>query len=78
MSDPLPRALELARASRESADPMLHSPADLWHASQIVPTYDRAPLYRHAMIEAGYIVATSTGKPYAICPECGWEAVSDA
>lgn len=52
------------------------APNVLWDAAcrDATDEQDRRELYRHAMTEAGYIVAAATGEPYAICPECGWQA----
>jgi hypothetical protein len=68
MTETVPLALRLARRARLSSSPTHDcSPIKLHKASN----GDRE-LYRHAMIEAGYIIQRATGLPYNPCPSCGW------
>lgn len=94
MSDGLPEALKLARAARVAPDGLadVASPHRLWMAAQAAVTAwqddpggkppeppDARALYRHAMIEAGYMVPKGPGyqtqvgfEPCDPCPICNW------
>jgi hypothetical protein len=76
VSEPIPAVLLLARDARHAADPMSVTPSALWKAAQAEggTMAERADLYRHAMLEAGHIISVATGRPYVVCPECGWRA----
>lgn len=68
MSTGVPLALRLARRARLSRTPEEDcSPHKLHRASA-----GDMELYRHAMIEAGYIVRAVNQEPYDPCPNCGW------
>lgn len=88
MSDELPEALKLAREARVAPDGLadVASPHRLWMAAQAAVTAwqdepggkppeppDASALYRHAMIEAGYIGPRADDfEPYDPCPICNW------
>lgn len=67
MADELNPAVELARKVRRGEVPASEaSPSRLWRLA------GAGSEYLHAMYEAGFIVRTSTGKPFEECPRCGW------
>lgn len=77
----LPEALKLARVARVAPVPLkVATPSKLYRlAVEALGTSDAATeLYRHAMIEAGYMVPTSHAKegerfePCDPCPICNW------
>jgi hypothetical protein len=80
MTSNLHPALVLAREARESGNPMSVLPSTLWRACQFGSILgrgsepSRADHFRHAMLEAGHIISNAIGKPFAICPICGWRA----
>lgn len=63
----------LARANRARSDPSAAGPFELWLLADRESPDDpaqRAFLYGHAMIHAGYIVDAETNLPLVICSVC--------
>jgi hypothetical protein len=63
----------LQRANRARQDPSSATPFDLWLLADRASPDDstqRAFLYGHALIHAGYIVDAETGEPLVICSVC--------
>lgn len=75
----LPEALELARRARREFPRDQVTPSRLYTAAErdvkrAAPgALELRRHYRHAMTEAGMLVETRTGQPFARCPECGWK-----
>lgn len=64
--DLISRALEMAREVRRGE--AQHSPHALYEAS-----LGRADIYRHAMLEAGYVVPADTNQAPPVCETCGFD-----
>lgn len=69
--DMLPRAIEMAREMRRG--PVEYTPQQLHRASS-----GRADVYRHAMIEAGFVIPKDTGRAGIVCPVCGFNFRTDS
>lgn len=64
--DLIPRALEMAREIR--CGEAQHAPHALYEAS-----LGRMDIYRHAMLEAGYVVPSDTNQAPPVCEVCGYD-----
>lgn len=70
-------ALELARTARRNFPRDQVAPNELWSACyrdlhRSDESFDLTQHYRHAMTEAGMLIEARTGRPFAVCPDCGW------